>query len=318
MPHSPITRDELKSWLDEKRDDFVLIDTALPEHFAAAHLPGAQNACVFEVTFLDQVGALEGIQAGLLARATGHGPVRERRVVVYGSSERSLASADAAEKLVATGFEHVRDYRGGLADWHAAGLPVEGDSASPQPPPLQDRDYVIDPKTSTVEWIGRSPGGKHQGTIEVSQGVITVRREVAVGGRFTLDMTTIVNTDLINPLMKGSLERHLQSEDFFDVKNYPQAHFTFSGADPMADAAPGLPNYTVRGRLVLKGVDKPVTFPAQIGHSPEGDGSLVARANFDFDRTQWNVLYGSGRFYENLGKHLVNDLVTLDLKIVAR
>ena len=55
-----------------------------------------------------------------------------------------------------------------------------------------------------------------------------------------------------------------------------------------------------------------------IGRSPVGDGSLVARANFDLERTRWNVLYGSGKFYEGLGRRLVSDLITIDLKIVAR
>ena len=53
------------------------------------------------------------------------------------------------------------------------------------------------------------------------------------------------------------------------------------------------------------------------GRAPEG-GGLVARAHFDFDRTEWGVRYGSGKFYERLGKHLVSDRISVDLKIAAR
>jgi hypothetical protein len=48
------------------------------------------------------------------------------------------------------------------------------------------------------------------------------------------------------------------------------------------------------------------------------DGSLTALAQIDIDRTRWNVLYGSGRFFQMLGKHLVNDAITLFVKIVAQ
>jgi len=81
----------LKSQLDEKREDLVLIDTALREDLSEKHLPSAQNACVFDVAFHDRAAALDGIQSGLIARAAGHGPQRQRWVVVYGSSERTPA-----------------------------------------------------------------------------------------------------------------------------------------------------------------------------------------------------------------------------------
>jgi hypothetical protein len=50
---------------------------------------------------------------------------------------------------------------------------------------------------------------------------------------------------------------------------------------------------------------------------PTADGLLAADAHFDIDRTRWSALYGSGKFYEKLGKHLVNDEVSLALKIIT-
>jgi len=52
-----------------------------------------------------------------------------------------------------------------------------------------------------------------------------------------------------------------------------------------------------------------------IGLTP--DGLIAADEHFDIDRTGWNLLYGSGKFYEKLGKHLVNDAVSLALKLVT-
>jgi hypothetical protein len=51
---------------------------------------------------------------------------------------------------------------------------------------------------------------------------------------------------------------------------------------------------------------------------PMPDGSLNGNAHFDFDRTLWNVLYGSEKFFEKLGMHLVNDNITMELFLVAK
>lgn len=45
------------------------------------------------------------------------------------------------------------------------------------------------------------------------------------------------------------------------------------------------------------------------------DGSIIG--NFDIDRTKWNIVYGSTRFFEHLGKHLVFDLIGIQVRIIA-
>ena len=42
----------------KNKETFVLIDTLTGSHFEKVHLPGARSACVFEVTFLEQVEAI--------------------------------------------------------------------------------------------------------------------------------------------------------------------------------------------------------------------------------------------------------------------
>ncbi len=34
-------------------------------------------------------------------------------------------------------------------------------------------------------------------------------------------------------------------------------------------------------------------------------------------RTKWNIVYGSTRFFEHLGKHLVFDLIGIQVRIIA-
>ena len=50
----------------------------------------------------------------------------------------------------------------------------------------------------------------------------------------------------------------------------------------------------------------------------QADGTLKAQAAIDLDRTLWGVCYGSGRLYERLGMHLVNDLISIELFIVTQ
>jgi len=47
-------------------------------------------------------------------------------------------------------------------------------------------------------------------------------------------------------------------------------------------------------------------------------GVVNAAADFDIDRTQWDLKYGSGKFFENLGDKMISDNFNLKLKLIAR
>jgi hypothetical protein len=67
--------------------------------------------------------------------------------------------------------------------------------------------------------------------------------------------------------------------------------------------------------LKLRGVSADLEFDATVALGE--DGSLVMEAHFDIDRTRWNVIYGSTRFFEHLGMHKVFDLLSFQIRIVA-
>jgi polyisoprenoid-binding protein YceI len=129
-------------------------------------------------------------------------------------------------------------------------------------------------------------------------------------------MNSITNLDLQDEGWRGLLHRHLKSEDFFDVENYPTTTFDLHGTAAIAGATPGTPNMEIAGSLTVKGSSRPLCFPAMV--VPQADGTLKAQAALDFDRTLWNVSYGSGKLFERLGMHLVNDLASIELFIVAQ
>jgi hypothetical protein len=66
----------------------------------------------------------------------------------------------------------------------------------------------------------------------------------------------------------------------------------------------------------VKDVTAPVNFAASAGVT--ADGRLAAQASLAWDRTLWGVCYGSGRFFQRLGGHLVNDLVDVTVRAVTR
>jgi hypothetical protein len=45
---------------------------------------------------------------------------------------------------------------------------------------------------------------------------------------------------------------------------------------------------------------------------------LKANASFDIDRTEWDIKYGSGKFFQDLGDKMINDAFTVKFNIVAK
>jgi polyisoprenoid-binding protein YceI/rhodanese-related sulfurtransferase len=292
---------ELERWLAARRP-FVLLDVLPPEVFREGRLPGAVNACVYEVTFLDQVRALV--------------PDQDATVVTYCEGPASRASADAAERLAGAGYTDVHRFAGGREAWRGAGHPFEGRAdAPPTDEPPRDGEYAVDPGRSLVGWVGRNPGGSHDGTLRFRGGGITVQDGAIVRADFDIDMTSIEVADLAGD-MADLLRRHLESEDFFAVGAHPVARLAVTRMVPIAGATPGAPNFEVEADLTARGVRNPVAFPATV--SVRSGGELTLEAHFDIDRTRWNVNYGSGKLYARLGMHLVHDHITVQTRIVAQ
>jgi polyisoprenoid-binding protein YceI/rhodanese-related sulfurtransferase len=299
-----VTPEELSVWIEEKKD-FFLIHTLTGIHFQSVHLPGALNACVFEVTFLDQMKSIT--------------TDKDAEIVLYGSSERSMDALTAAEKLKLEGYQRVLILKGGIKSWKALGYPLEGESVETADDPethllLPEGEYQIDTEQSMVEWFGRNPNTKHFGTVRISKGKIQIENS-NMTGTVEIDMNSIENINLAGDELQPVLVSHLKSDDFFLVKAFPKATFTISGGNLIEDAHLSSPNYEVNGTLELRGARADLSFKATI--APADDNGLVAEAHFDIDRTRWNVIYGSTRFFENLGMHLVFDLISFQIKIVA-
>jgi len=293
----------LKSWLDQGQN-VTVVDVLTPEHHAARHIPGAINHCVYQVVFLDE----------MLAAV----PDKTRPLVLYSGSRRCRGAQDAADKLVDAGFEDVTICPDGLDGWRAAGLPLHGDGPQPlAPTDLGQGEYslAVDPSACRVAWTGRSRTAANFGTAPVARGELSFKDGHLTYGYFELDMAGLQNENIPDASLAAVLIKHLQSRDFFLTDVFPVARFEITHANALVGVSPGQPNFDVTGQLTLRGVARQLRFPAVIERLD--DGRIEAEAHLDLDRTCFGVNYGSGKFFERLGMHLVHDLISLQIRVVT-
>ncbi len=147
---------------------------------------------------------------------------------------------------------------------------------------------------STVTWKGYKVTGSHTGTIDLKSGALMFEDDKLVGGEFVVNMSTLISTDLEGEY-KGKLEGHLRSDDFFGVASHPTSKLVFTEVK-----ASGKNSYEVTGNLTIKGITKPVTFDVSVYGSK-------ATATMKVDRSLYDVRYGSGSFFDNLGDKTIYD-----------
>ncbi|MEM7104256.1 MAG: YceI family protein [Bacteroidota bacterium] len=166
----------------------------------------------------------------------------------------------------------------------------------------------------TLNWEGSKViGGGHQGTINISSGALKMEGGKVTGGKFEVDMASINCTDLEGD-MKGNLEGHLKNADFFDIENHPTSAFEITNVQALDGDAEA--NSIVSGNLTIKGKTKNITFKAKIDAA---DGSVkVSSPQFVIDRTDWDVQYGSTKFFSDLAKDkVISDKIGLSVNFSA-
>jgi polyisoprenoid-binding protein YceI len=169
--------------------------------------------------------------------------------------------------------------------------------------------YKVDPFQSVVVWKGKKIAGEHTGTINLQKGSIITDGNNIVGGEFIFDMKSIKNTDLSDPSYNKKLVDHLKSDDFFSTSNFGTSLFTIKQV-----IQKGGNSFDVTGDLTIKNITHEIDFPATI---KEKDNDIVVNALVIVDRSKYNVQFGSGSFFQNLGDNLIYDDFELDINIVA-
>ncbi|MEO9892425.1 YceI family protein [Aurantibacter sp.] len=160
--------------------------------------------------------------------------------------------------------------------------------------PIDGEKKEIKTEASTITWKAYKVGGGHEGTVDLKSGHLEFNGKKLTGGEFVVDMPTIVTTDVEGD-MKGKLEGHLKSDDFFAVENNKTSTLKITSVKPFNDQS-----YTVTGDLTIKGITKPITFVISLFESK-------ATATLKVDRAKYDIKYKSGSFFENLGDKIIYD-----------
>jgi polyisoprenoid-binding protein YceI len=166
------------------------------------------------------------------------------------------------------------------------------------------QDFKANASKSELKWNGKKVTGEHWGFINLKDGKLTLKNNKITSGEFTIDMNSISCKDLTDESWNQKLVGHLKSDDFFGVEKFPTAKLviTESGAFVKDEA-------TVNGKLTIKGITHPVTFNAK-----KTGNTYVA--TITVDRSKYDVRYGSGKFFDNLGDNMIYDDFTIDVKLV--
>ena len=160
---------------------------------------------------------------------------------------------------------------------------------------------TIDITKSYITWKGKKILGSHTGTIKLVEGYLEMEGDILQGGMFVVDMTSLTVTGMEGN-SKDKLERHLKSDDFFGVKNYPTATLVINKATKEGNT------YDVVAEITIKGITQPINFELEMGAS-------AAIASLKIDRTEFGIRYGSGSFSDNLGDKAISDKFTLDVNL---
>ena len=170
------------------------------------------------------------------------------------------------------------------------------------------RSFEIDRSHSEVDFQVRHLLSKVRGRFNDFSGAIEFDRDQPASSR--VDVTIQAGSiDTGEP----DRDKHLRSEDFFDVERFPTLTFVSTSVTPRGDN-----NYDVAGDLTIHGATRPVILPATFlgaATDPWGNTKLGFEAEVTLNRKDfglsWNAALETGGF-------LVGDEVKVSLSIQAK
>ncbi len=170
--------------------------------------------------------------------------------------------------------------------------------------------FKADVSGSKITWLGKKVTGEHSGTINLASGEITINKDMLTKADFQIDMNSLKSTDMSDEGYRAKLDGHLKSDDFFGVDKFPKASFVMDKAVKIQKGTT-----FVNGRITIKGTTLPMTIKAVITDTPEGKRIY---ADLTIDRTKFNLKYGSGSFFDNLGDKTIYDDFNVSLNILLK
>jgi len=170
----------------------------------------------------------------------------------------------------------------------------------------------VNPESSTVKWIGSKVASSHEGNVNIQKGYLSIDHGTLVGGEFAIEMNSISCSDIESVEYNKKLVDHLKNEDFFNTKEFPLAMIRITKADIVKEGNGN--SYKIVADLTIKGITHPIDFEAVVDINGK---NFLAKAKIKIDRTQWDIRYGSGSFFEDLGDKMILDEIEFDIFLLS-
>ncbi|WP_136467883.1 YceI family protein [Flagellimonas onchidii] len=167
----------------------------------------------------------------------------------------------------------------------------------------------IDTSRSVIKWKGSNlfKFNQHYGTVNFLSGEISMNGPAISGGKFVVDMNSIMNTD---GKYNEMLVSHLKNKDFFDVEKHPEAKLEIHQVKPDDNG-----QMEIEALLTIKGISRPIKFSSTMEKGPNG---ALLKSKFIIDRTRWGISYESKGIVGSVKEGIISDAIELEVIIVFR
>ena len=169
---------------------------------------------------------------------------------------------------------------------------------------LAEKTLKVDVSKSTIHWKGYKPTGSHSGTITLESGALKMDNGTIKGGYFIANMLTIKDAG-----GSAKLERHLKSDDFFDVAAFPTSKFEITDSETIEG------KMMITGNMTIKGITKQLIFPVTVTETAET--VTLTSETFQVNKSEYNIKYKSKSFFNNLKEKFIENIFDLQVVIVA-
>jgi len=170
---------------------------------------------------------------------------------------------------------------------------------------ITDGAYTV--SSSTLIWSGKKTlvtGYVDSGVVTLKSGEFTVNNGSIASGTLVVDMNSISVKGTGRGDDESLLEKHLKSKDFFNSSSFSTSTLIIKRSE----------GNVIYGDLIVKGITKPVQFPADISV----ENSMVKiKGVMTVDRTEYDIRYGSNKFFDNLANNVIDDLFTIEFELVG-
>lgn len=173
---------------------------------------------------------------------------------------------------------------------------------------------LLDVANGHVYWDATKVGGSHDGLVKIYDGRVAVEDDKITEGVIRIAMSSINVIDVTDREMNQKLTSHLKSDDFFAVDQFPYAVFHITNTNGRISDG----KIEAEGTMNIRSISNPVSMVLEIKPADREGNSYKAAGRFQFDRSQYNVRYRSGKFFPDLGDKLIHDEVNLRVELMLQ